>query len=98
MSPPPPTVLLLPFTHSQNLLAGTPQQDGTGFGVLALSDEGEVLIADLLHLEQPRTRPDILLFKLVCPTGDPRPTRPGEGHHPALGMAKRGKGQPGLGP
>lgn len=62
--------------HRQDLLACPPQQDGAGFGVFALSDEGEVLISDLLHLKQPSSNAHVLLTQLVRPTHNPGAARP----------------------
>lgn len=62
--------------HSQDLFAGSSQQDGAGFRVFTLGDEGEVLIADLLHLKQTRPRTNVFLTQLVSPTDDPSPACP----------------------
>lgn len=70
------TVGSSPGSHRQDLLAGSSQQDGAGFGVFALGDEGEVLVPDLLDLEQPRPRAHVLLTQLVGPTGDTSAARP----------------------
>lgn len=69
--------------HRQDLLAGSSQQDGAGFGVFALRDEGEILIADLLHLKQPRPQAHVVLAKLVRPADDPSSARPDASHRQA---------------
>lgn len=62
--------------HSQDLLAGSSQQDGAGFRVFALSDEGKVLITDLLHLKQPCPRTNVFLTQLISTTHNTSTTRP----------------------
>ena len=62
--------------HSQDLFAGSSQQDGAGFRVFTLRDEGEVLITDLLHLKQTRTGPYVFLTQLISPTDDTSPACP----------------------
>lgn len=62
--------------HSQDLLAGSSQQDGAGFGIFTLSDEGEILITDQLDLKQARPRSHVLLAQLISPTGDTSTARP----------------------
>lgn len=67
-------------THSQDLLARPPQQDGAGFRIFTLGDEGEIFVSDLLHLEQPCPHAHVLLTQLVGPTDDTSSARPeGEG-------------------
>lgn len=57
-------------SHRQDLLAGSSQQDCTGFGVFALGDKGEILIADFLHLKQTCSCSHIFLTQLICPAGN----------------------------
>lgn len=63
-------------THSQDLLAGSSQQDGAGFRIFTLSDEGEILVSDLLHLKQPRPQTQVLLTQLVRTAHDAGAARP----------------------
>lgn len=62
--------------HRQDLLASPSQQDGTRFGVFALSDEGEILVSYLFHFKQPRPHTDVFLTQFVCPTDNTSPTSP----------------------
>ena len=43
----------------------TPLMVSAGFGVLALGDEGEVVVANLLNLKQPGAKTDVRLLDLV---------------------------------
>jgi len=63
-------------THSQDLLAGAPQQDGAGLGVFTFCDEGEILVTDLLHLKETGSRPHVFLTQLICSAGDTSAARP----------------------
>lgn len=63
-------------SHSKDLFAGSSQQDGAGFGIFTLCDEGEVFIADLLHLKQPRPRTNVFLTKLIRPACNTSAARP----------------------
>lgn len=63
-------------SYGEDLLAGSSQQDGAGFGVFALSDEGEIFITDLFHLKQPRPHANVFLAQLVSPTDDASSARP----------------------
>lgn len=49
----------------QDILAWSTEQDGAGFRSLAFGQEGEVLIADLLDLEQPALRAYVRLLEIV---------------------------------
>ena len=40
------------FYLHEDVLAGSPQQDGTGFGLLALCEESEVFVSHLLDLKE----------------------------------------------
>lgn len=63
-------------TDRQDLLAGPAQDDGARLGLLAVGDEGEVLISDLLHLEQPGAGAHVLLPQLIGAADDARPAGP----------------------
>ena len=52
-------------TFHEDVLACTAKQDGAGFGVLALGDEGEVVVANLLNLKQPGAKTNVRLLDLV---------------------------------
>ena len=51
----------------EHILGGTAQQDGAGLGFLAIHDEGEELIANLLHLKETRPGANVALFDLLSP-------------------------------
>ena len=70
----------------QDVLGGAPEQDGAGLGVLALLDEGEVLVADLPDLEETRAQPDVLLGDLVGPVHDGGAAGPG--HSQVVGLSE----------
>mmetsp|Transcript_24793 Transcript_24793/g.24304 ORF Transcript_24793/g.24304 Transcript_24793/m.24304 type:complete len:264 (-) Transcript_24793:397-1188(-) len=54
----------VPFNFVENIFGGSSQEDGAGFGVLALGHEGEILIPDLLYFEQPAVSSHIRLLQL----------------------------------
>ncbi len=66
------------FSHSEDLLAGSSQQDRAGFRIFTLCDEGKILVTNLLHLKQSRPCADIFLTQLVRPADDASATRPEE--------------------
>ena len=49
-------VLKIPLDLHEDVLAGSPQKDGAGLGALALGEEGEVFISELLDLKERRVR------------------------------------------
>lgn len=69
---------LFSVSHRQDFLAGSSQQDGAGFGVFALCDEGEVLVSNLLDLKQAGAGSHVLLTQLISTAGDASPTCPEE--------------------
>ena len=51
----------------EDVPAGAAQEDGAGLGLLAVHHEGEELVADLDHLEQPGAGADVALADLLRP-------------------------------
>lgn len=61
-------------THRENLLAGPPEENGTGLGVFALSDKREVLISDFLDFQQACACPNIIFSQFLRSADYPGPT------------------------
>ena len=51
----------------EDVLGRATQQDGARLGLLAVDQEGVELVADLEHLKQARTRPDVRVPNLFHP-------------------------------
>lgn len=54
----------------EHVLGGPAEEDGAGLGVIALGQEGEVLVADLLDLEEAALRADVGLLELLDAVDD----------------------------
>lgn len=73
------SIMEVPLHLVQDVLRGASEEHTAGTGCLALEEEGEVLITDLLDLEESALLTDIALLDLVgsiddlgtCDTGDP---------------------------
>mmetsp|Transcript_14603 Transcript_14603/g.29778 ORF Transcript_14603/g.29778 Transcript_14603/m.29778 type:complete len:428 (+) Transcript_14603:27-1310(+) len=61
----------------EDVLGASTEEDGAGLGVLALLEEGEVLVAELPNLEEAAAGADVALLQLVGPADDGGPARPG---------------------
>ena len=79
-------ILEIALNLVQDVFRGAPEQDGAGLGVLALLDEGEVLVADLLDLEETRAQPDVVVGDLVGPVHDGGAAGPG--HPQVVGLSE----------
>ena len=51
----------------EHVLGGASQQDGAGLGVLAVHNESEELVANLLNLKQACSCPDVAVLDLLSP-------------------------------
>lgn len=51
----------------QDILGGATEKDGAGLGVLALGEEGEVFVTNLLDLEEAAPGADIRLLNILDP-------------------------------
>ena len=60
----------------QDVLAGPPEDDGTGLGLLTVHKVHEVLIAMFPDLKQPTPSAHIALLQLICPVAYRRSTGP----------------------
>jgi len=60
-------VVQVPLNLVQNVFRGAPEHDSAGFWVLALCEEGKVLVANLLDLEEAALGADVFLFQLFRP-------------------------------
>ena len=59
-------------------LGGTPQEDGAGFGLVAVHQKGEVVVTNLLHFEETALGTNVFRLKsgdAVMSTGDTRGVR-----------------------
>lgn len=54
----------------KDILAGTSEEDRASLGILALSHEGEVIVADFLDLEESAHSADVALLKLLGTVDD----------------------------
>jgi len=60
----------------QDVLGGTTKKEGARFGLLALDDEGEVLVADLVDIEEPSLGTDVRLLDFIRAMADGRTAGP----------------------
>eukprot|EP00128_Syssomonas_multiformis_P003160 Colp12_sorted_trinity150504_noHs@31453 len=58
-------ILKVALDLHEHILGGTTQKDGAGLGLLALGDESEVVVANLLDFEETSTGTDIRLLELL---------------------------------
>ena len=70
-------VVKVPLDFVQNVLAGAAQQNGARLGILALLNEGEILIADFANLEETGLGSDVRLCDLVGSVDDGGTAGPG---------------------
>merc|ERR1712007_74650 len=63
-------ILEVPLNFHQDIFASPPEENCAGFGVLALREEGKVLITELLDLEESALSANITLLQLFSPVDD----------------------------
>eukprot|EP01137_Pigoraptor_chileana_P019539 Opistho-2@80698 len=69
-------ILQVAFNLHEDVLARTTEENRACLGILALSDEGKVLITNLLHLEKARASANVRLLQLVRAVHNRRTARP----------------------
>merc|ERR1711990_81788 len=67
------SILQVPLHLVQDVLASPAEKDGASFWVLALLNEGEVLVSNLPDLKETSPSSNVLLSDLICPVDDCRP-------------------------
>lgn len=83
-------VLEVPLDLVDDVLGGAAEKDSASLGVLALSEEGEVLVANLLDLEKSALSSNVGLLEVVDPVHDGR-TR-GSGDTVVIGLSHTAEG------
>lgn len=83
------SILQIPFDLIEDILRSAPKENSTGFGVLALSHEGEILVSELLDFEFPSEGADVGFFEFLGAVYDGGAA--GAGEAVVVALAESGK-------